>query len=229
VFVAAPLRAHRGFRQLTALLPDLPAPYAAYVHCQSWLPDWRPDREYRQSYSARADEGGVLRDLVHEIDYATVLFGPPVAMSAALTWFGPLDIAAEQAAALLWQTATATVQLRLDYITRPPRRGVTVTGPAGTLSWDVLTATVRRTDPAGTVEEWQFAEDLDRDAVLATQARAALDLDPAEDPDVLLAAGAPATLAEGCLAVQICDDARAADLLRPDGRSAAPIAAEGQA
>ena len=25
----------------------------------------------------RADEGGVLRDLVHEIDYATVLFGPP--------------------------------------------------------------------------------------------------------------------------------------------------------
>ncbi len=37
---------------------------------QSWLPDWRPDRDYRESYSARLDEGGVLRDLVHEIDYA---------------------------------------------------------------------------------------------------------------------------------------------------------------
>jgi hypothetical protein len=46
--------------------------------------------------------------------------------------------------------------------------------------------------------------------VLATQARAALDLSPGEPLAVRLAAGAPSTLAEGVLAVRICDDARSA-------------------
>ena len=51
---------------------------AVRVECQSWLPYWRPERDYRESYSARADEGGVLRDLVHELDYAIWAFGGPV-------------------------------------------------------------------------------------------------------------------------------------------------------
>ena len=52
-------------------------PLSAHVSCQSWLPDWRPGRDYRESYSARADEGGALRDLVPELDYATALLGRP--------------------------------------------------------------------------------------------------------------------------------------------------------
>jgi predicted dehydrogenase len=212
VFVAAPLRAHQGFRLLASRLADLSGPYAVEVHCQSWLPDWRPERDYRQSYSARPDEGGVLRDLVHEIDYATVLFGMPgpAGLVARLAWDGPLEISAEQAANLLWTTTTATVALRLDYITRPPRRGITVTGADGALSWDVLAGTVQRTDSAGTAQEWRFAADLDRDAVLATQAAALLDLDPTDPAAARLAAGAPATLAEGVRVVGICDDARSA-------------------
>lgn len=212
VFIAAPLRAHECLRVVRDLLPELGAPLSAQVVCQSWLPDWRPDRDYRQSYSARRSEGGVLRDLVHEIDYAVVLFGPPEAAAAVLDRHGPLEIEAEQAADLLWRTASATVALRLDYISRPARRALVATGPDGRLEWDLTTATVRHRGPEGGISEWGCPADLDRNVVMARQAGAALALAPGAPEEARLAAGAPASLAEGCRAVAICDDARAVDL-----------------
>ena len=183
VWVAAPLRAHRAFRRLLALLPQVGSPVSAHVWCQSWLPDWRPDRDYRESYSARADEGGVLRDLVHELDYAAVLLGAPQLLGAHLDHTGPLEMAAEQAATLLWSTGAATVTARLDYVTRPASRGIVVRGPEGALEWTVATGTVQLTDAGGAATEEIFEADLDRDVIMATQARAALDLRPCSTGD----------------------------------------------
>jgi predicted dehydrogenase len=208
VWVAAPLRAHAAFRHLVTVVPSLGSPLSAHIWCQSWLPDWRPDRDYRDSYSARPDEGGVLRDLVHELDYATVLFGHPTLVASRLDHDGPLDIAAEQAATLLWRTPLATVTCRLDYVTRPPSRGVVVRGPGGSVEWTVATGEVRTTQPDGTTATRTFAEDLDRDAVMAVQARAALELTPDADPAQRHTAGAPATLAEGLTTLELCDRAR---------------------
>ena len=105
------------------LLPQIGAVHAVRVECQSYLPDWRPGSDYRESYSARADEGGVLRDLIHEIDYATWLFGWPVAVTARYGNTGRLGIAAEEWAELAWEApADVEVSMRLDYLTRPPRR-----------------------------------------------------------------------------------------------------------
>jgi predicted dehydrogenase len=208
VWVAAPLRAHEAFRHLRRLVGRLDRGGAAHVWSQSWLPDWRPDRDYRDSYSARPDEGGVLRDLVHEIDYATVLFGAPTLLGASLSTVGPLDIEAEQAATLLWRSGHFDVTMRLDYVTRPTTRGVVVTSPDGTLEWDVVRATVRHTTPDGETTEQVFEHDLDRDIVMGTQARAAIELRPSAPPDERLARGAPATLVDGIAAVRVCDEAR---------------------
>lgn len=209
VWVAAPLRAHEGFRHLRRLVGRLDGGGSAHVWSQSWLPAWRPDRDYRQSYSARADEGGVLRDLVHEIDYATVLFGQGVLLGASLATGGPLDIEAEQAATLVWTSAHGfDVTARLDYITRPATRGVVVHSPDGILEWDVARATVRHTTADGEATEQVFELDLDRDIVMGTQARAALALRPTAAPDERFARGAPATLADGIDAVRLCDEAR---------------------
>ena len=208
VWVAAPLRAHEGFRHLRRLVSRLDRGGAAHVRSQSWLPDWRPGRDYRASYSARADEGGVLRDLVHEIDYATVLLGSPALRGASLAKGGPLDIEAEQAATLLWRSGLFDVTTRLDYITRPTTRGVVITSPDGTLEWDVVRATVRHTTAGGDVTEQVFEHDLDRDIVMGTQARAALELRPTSPLDERVARGAPATLSDGIDAVRLCDEAR---------------------
>src|SRR6476661_7208428 len=179
VWVAAPLRAHEAFRHLRRLVGRLHQGGSAHVWSQSWLPDWPPDRDYRDSYSARPDEGGVLRDLVHEIDYATVLFGAPVLLRASVAPGGPLEIDAEQAATLLWTSAQQfDVTMRLDYVTRPSTRGIVVRSPDGILEWDVARAAVRHTTPDGEVTEQVFEHDLDRDIVMGTQARAALALRP---------------------------------------------------
>jgi predicted dehydrogenase len=208
VWVAAPLRAHAAFRHVLAEVERLEGRLSAHVWCQSWLPDWRPGRDYRESYSARLDEGGVLRDLVHEIDYATVLLGSPRLLGARLDHDGPLEMAAEQAATLLWSTDRAVVTMRLDYVTRPPSRGVVISSAGGSLEWAVNGGCVQSTDPEGTVDVRTFPEDLDRDVVMATQARAALELHPSANPAERHTAGAPATLAEGLGAVELCDRAR---------------------
>jgi predicted dehydrogenase len=209
VWVAAPLRAHEGFRHLRRLVGRLQQGGSAHVWSQSWLPDWRPERDYRESYSARADEGGALRDLIHEVDHATVLFGRPVLLGATVETLGPLEIASDQAATLLWRTDRSfTVTTRLDYVTRPATRGVVVRSPDGVLEWDVPRATVRHTTADGEVTEQVFDHDLDRDIVMGTQARAALDLRPSAPADQRIARGAPATLSDGIDAVRLCDEAR---------------------
>lgn len=115
------LRFSESLSRLRTGLSRVGAIHSVRIECQSFLPDWRPDRPYRDSYSSRPDEGGVLRDLIHEIDYAGWMFGWPTALQARLGNTGSLGIAAEESADLSWQTKDGViVTLRLDYLTRPP-------------------------------------------------------------------------------------------------------------
>ena len=105
-----------------------------------YLPDWRPQREYREGYSAsRAGGGGVLRDLSHEIDYMLWLFGAWERLSALVGCSGSLDVESEDYAHLLirgrgFQAAT----LGLDYLDRNVRRAVNVVHDGGTTRLDFV-------------------------------------------------------------------------------------------
>jgi predicted dehydrogenase len=207
-WVAAPLRAHHGLQHAIEAAAALGPGRSVRVECQSWLPSWRPERDYRSSYSARADEGGVLRDLVHELDYAIWAFGRPRSVSAALVSGADsvLGIEADEAADLLWVTDDGTaVSTRLDYVSRPGRRRLTVSGSRGRVTWDALTATVLVEDESGGCQECAFPGDLDRDVVMARQSSAVLGT-PLVDGHL---ADAPATLDEAWTTVMVCDLARA--------------------
>jgi len=70
------LRCHSLLRLLKSFLDDADNMLTAHVYVGSYLPLWRPDADYRKSYSAKRKEGGgVLRDLSHELDYVFWLFG----------------------------------------------------------------------------------------------------------------------------------------------------------
>jgi predicted dehydrogenase len=211
VRVCAPLRFHEGLRAARAraarLCDEARGAVAARIVSQSWLPAWRPDRDFRASYSARPGEGGVLLDLVHEIDYALWTFGAPAgALQATLSPLPSpvLGLEVDEAADLTWSNATGTlVSLRLDYVTRPTRRSLDVTSPYGSVRWDAIASTVEVTGADGTVERTAYPDDLDRDEVLARQVRAlASVLDGGPEDDLL-------DLETARLAVEITERARA--------------------
>lgn len=136
-FVGCLLRFSESLNAFRNQLTKIGRVHSVRIECQSYLPDWRPDRTYRESYSARADEGGVLRDLIHDIDYACWLFGWPKSVQAKLRNTGRLGIAAEESADLLWESdATAVISVSLDYLSRLARRRMVASGEFGTLTWD---------------------------------------------------------------------------------------------
>ncbi len=139
VFVGCVLRFSDSLAEFRQLLPKIGRVHTVRIECQSYLPDWRPDRPYEESYSASAEQGGVLRDLIHEIDYAGWIFGWPTALQARLDNLGRLGIKAEEAADLLWETRDGCmVSIRLDYLTKPTRRRMHAFGEGGTLEWDAV-------------------------------------------------------------------------------------------
>jgi len=114
-----------------------------------YLPDWRPDRDYRSSVSARADlGGGALLELSHEIDYAIWLGGAIVSVLARLGQVSDLDINVEDVADLLVEFGGGAIgQLHMDMIQQAPTRLCRLIGTHGTIEWDGRTCTTRVFDP----------------------------------------------------------------------------------
>lgn len=211
ISVSAPLRFHQGFALTADVLPRLGPATSAQVFSQSWLPSWRPERDYRSSYSARKQDGGALRDLVHDIDYPVVLFGVPDQLSAQLG-YGTLGIEAEEAADILWETGPM-VHLRLDYVTPVKTRRLRIATERGALTWDVVRneVTLQWPDSAagnGGESTAAFPADANVDTVLARQSMAVLEKSGRLGSHSM-AIFQPASLHDGILAVAICDAARA--------------------
>ena len=201
VFVGCVLRFQRALEAFVTWLPEIGAVHAVRIECQTHLPDWRPGRDHRTGYSARADEGGVLRDLIHEIDYATWIFGMPDGVRGHLATTGRLGIEAEESADLAWTAPSGPqVSVRLDYLTRPGRRTMVADGALGTLRWDGIAQRVDLSLADGSSRRRHFRQT--RERMLIAQDRAFLRAVAGGDPGPL------ATLRDGIMALAVCDAAR---------------------
>lgn len=158
--VACVLRFSESLGKFRELLPRVGSVHAVDIECRSYLPDWRPARDYRASYSARAGEGGVLRDLIHELDYALWLFGPAQEPQGRCANLGRLGIEAEETADLAWTARGARVTVGLDYLGKPPVRRMTAEGERGTLSWDGMAQTVELRQE-GSTERFESRQTVD--------------------------------------------------------------------
>jgi predicted dehydrogenase len=112
-----------------------------------FLPSWRPEADYRQTVSARAElGGGVLLELSHEIDYLRWLFGEVQWVWAFLGRRSGLEIDVEEtvhlALAFADQGTPLVAALSLDFVRHDRSRRCTVIGETGTLRWDAITGTV---------------------------------------------------------------------------------------
>lgn len=138
------VRFHPAVRWLRRQLDGQTAIVADFA-AQSFLPDWRPGREYRSTASASRERGGgVLRDLSHEVDLMLSLCGEPVLIRAVGGNLGDLDVRAETAASAVLELERAAVAtLRLSYLDRLPERRIRVTTGQDTLEANLLTGACR--------------------------------------------------------------------------------------
>jgi predicted dehydrogenase len=138
------LRFHPAVRALRAALADRAA-LIADLHVGQWLGDWRPGRVVAATYSAtRALGGGALRDLSHELDLATWLFGPWREVAALGGRLGDITVDADDGWGILLACERCpVVSLHLDTLDRAGRRTITVQVDGETLSADLIKGTLK--------------------------------------------------------------------------------------
>ena len=131
------------------------------IDCGSYLPDWRPEQDYRESTSARESlGGGVLLELSHELDYANWFFGPFVEVQASVQYSKTLEIETEDGADLLFYNSVGLpVSVHLDFYRRVSTRQCRVQTTQGELIWDALAQTVCWTTADRQVAEQHFLQD----------------------------------------------------------------------
>ncbi len=111
-----------------------------HAYVGQYLPDWRPDTDYRQCYSASKEQGGgALRDLSHELDYLALLAGKWNRVSALGGHVSELDIETDDVYGLLMETQRCPVVLcQLNYLDHNVRRDCTIQYEGGTLHLDFV-------------------------------------------------------------------------------------------
>lgn len=134
------LRFHPVLMRLREFLTDQQPVAGATIYAGQYLPNWRPDSDYRLSYSAAPDQGGgVLRDLSHELDAAFWLFGRCSRLSALGGHFSELDIqSADVYSLLLVMARCSIVSINLNYLDRVPRREIIVHARAHSVRADLV-------------------------------------------------------------------------------------------
>lgn len=127
----------------------------------SYLPDWRPDQDYRRGYAADPETGGALFDFIHEFDLAVHLLGPAETCAAQARRTGRLEMACEDCAdVILAHEGGARSTLHVDYVTRPRQRLVEIAAAGGFLRLDLEAGRLAAWDDnGGIIEERTFAAD----------------------------------------------------------------------
>ena len=137
------LRFHPVIQRLRVLLMGETV-LSAQVYVGQYLPAWRPDRDYRASYSAHKSEGGgVLRDLSHELDYVNWLFRGWTRLTALGGMVSALEIDTDDVFAVLMETRDCpVVTVQLNYVDRVLRREILVNTDLNTFRADLIKGTL---------------------------------------------------------------------------------------
>lgn len=113
------------------------------IYCGSYLPDWRPETDYKKGYSANKNMGGgVHLDLFHELDYAVWLFGFPETTSSVLRSNSSLNIDAIDYANYILQYPNFTASIILNYYRRKAKREITIVFDEFTWVIDLINAKI---------------------------------------------------------------------------------------
>jgi predicted dehydrogenase len=138
--VGCNMRFHPGVRKVKELLEDAAIGKVLYADIESgsYLPSWRPTVDHRTIYSSsKAMGGGVILDIIHEIDYALWMLGEVGSVACMAGTLSNLEIETEDTADLLLQFRSGVIgHIHLDYFQRVYSRRCKLAGENGVINWD---------------------------------------------------------------------------------------------
>ncbi len=150
VFVGYNLRFHPLMQKIRATIYGRRL-WNIQAFCGSYLPDWRPGRDYRDTYSARQDAGGgVLLDLSHELDYVQWIAGPIELEYVASEKVSDLEIDTDDLLLLSGRSENEVhVYISLNYFTLRPMRQILIDGEGVSMRADLVVNTLSVVEESG--------------------------------------------------------------------------------
>jgi predicted dehydrogenase len=128
------------------------------IYCGSYLPDWRPGKNFREIYSANASMGGgVHLDLFHELDYAIWLFGFPIKSNSLVKSNSTLKIDAIDYANYLLEYDTFVANIVLNYYRRKAKRQIEIVFENQTITIDLIKNTITDDEDVVLFEDKSFS------------------------------------------------------------------------
>lgn len=142
-YVAYNLRFHPLFERLKEILKDEEI-ISVNSYAGQYLPSWRPKVDYTKCYSAASEKGGgVLRDLSHELDYLTDLFGEWNLLVAKTSKISKLNIDSEDYVQISYKTNQKVhIAVELNYLDRITQRYIIVQTNEKTIKIDFIENTI---------------------------------------------------------------------------------------
>lgn len=127
---------------------------------ETYLPDWHPWEDYRQSYAARRDLGGGLPlTLDHELDFVPWCCGATIRAEGWTSHSGTLEMDVPDVASIALElTGGATAHVQLSLCRRRPSRGFMLVGERGELCYDFQAGRLELATTTNSVRTFDFSE-----------------------------------------------------------------------
>tara|TARA_B100000768_G_scaffold181481_1_gene204659 strand:- start:3351 stop:4301 length:951 start_codon:yes stop_codon:yes gene_type:complete len=158
------LRYHPCIQKVKELLQNnrLGEIYSGRFFVGQYLPDWRSGINHLESYSAFKDMGGgVIMDLVHEIDVAEYLLGKPQGqIHSIVSKVSDVTVDSPDIAEVIYRTINSgIVSVHMDYLYRGYSRHFSICGKEANLHCDLFENTIKITgDKNKHIEYFEFKD-----------------------------------------------------------------------
>ena len=125
IYVGYQLRYHPILKKFKKTIKNKNISFARAI-CNSYLPNWRPRRNYSKTYSAFSKKGGgVLLDLSHEIDYLLWIFKDFKVYFSQKLKLSKLNLSSEDYAFILATFKKNKILIiQLDYFSKNEKREI---------------------------------------------------------------------------------------------------------
>jgi predicted dehydrogenase len=140
-FVGYNLRFHSGLVKVKKLIEKETLGHVIHAHAYygQYLPDWRPNQNYKKNYSFLKKLGGnIIFDSSHEINYVSWIFGKPtsVVSSAIESNFLKTNVIALTDSTFSY-SKNQMVSIHLDMIRRKYKRSLEILCEYGIIKWNL--------------------------------------------------------------------------------------------